>query len=354
MKKIKALIADDSALMRRAVIKMLSYDPRFDEPDIARDGIEVLERIKEKKYDVVSLDVEMPRQNGIETLKKIMELDEPVPVVMFSSLTQKNTSTSVQCLELGAIDVIGKPSKMMGTSLDSLKEELITKLFNASQVPLIKLKQLATMSRILTKKVEEKALEIPEKKERRTEAVLIGISTGGPQSLQSLLPKLPENIEVGMVIAQHMPPGFTKPMAERLNKYCKNLVKEAEDGEIIEPGKILVGKSGEHVTFYKKDGVYGVSIRRFPTRPYYPSVDLMFESAAETFEKKIIAIVMTGMGNDGMEGAKALKKKGKHHIIAQDEKSSVIYGMPRAIVENNLADEVVSLNNMAEAILRNL
>ncbi|MBF0274317.1 MAG: chemotaxis-specific protein-glutamate methyltransferase CheB [Nitrospinae bacterium] len=355
MEKIKTLLADDSALIRRAISRVITSDQRFDEPDTASDGVEAVRILNEKKYDVVVLDIEMPKQDGIETLKKIMAMEVPVPVVMFSSLTQKNTTTSVQCLELGAIDVVGKPSQVLGTSLDVLKDELLQKLYNASKVPTSKLKQLAKISGTLGKHETGEVRVIHKTPEKYTaEAVLIGISTGGPQTLQSLLTMMPENLNVGVVIAQHMPKGFTKPMAERLDKYCCFDVKEAEDGDLIKPGRIIIGKAGDHITFNKRGEHYSISLTRQPPKLYYPSVDVMFESASSVFTQKVVAVVMTGMGNDGTMGARPLKNKGKHTIIAQDEESSVIYGMPKSIVENKLADKISSLDDMIKTIIESL
>ncbi len=355
MEKIKVLITDDSPLMRRVITKIITSDSRYEEPDFAKDGMEALEMVQKNTYHAVTLDIEMPRLNGIETLTRIMQLREPVPVVMLSSLTQKNADTTVKCLELGAIDCIGKPGKILGGSLEELEEELLSKLALAAAVPQETLKAMARTASLLHSTQQKRApSSLTAGGTRKAQAVLIGISTGGPQSLQQFLPSVPGDFPVGIVVAQHMPVGFTKSMAERLNEHCPCEVKEAEEGDIVKPGRIIIGKAGEHITFRKDGPYYVISLTKEPKARYYPAVDVMFESAARTFKGKVVAVVMTGMGNDGTEGAKVLKRNKAHYIIAQDETSSIIYGMPKSIVEAKLSDEVASLDNMLPVITKNL
>ena len=354
MKKIKVLVTDDSPLMRRVVTKIIASDKRFEHPDFAKDGLEACEMVQKNSYDAITLDIEMPKLNGIETLSRIMQLERPVPVVMLSSLTQKNADTTVKCLELGAIDCIGKPGKILGGSLDELEEELLTKLSQAATVSLATLKTMAKTASLLHRSQEHRAPQSLKAGKGKTKAVLIGISTGGPQALQQLLPTIPEDFPVGVVVAQHMPTGFTKSMADRLNDHCPCEVKEAEEGDIIKPGRIIIGRAGDHILFRKDGPYYVVSLSKEPKARYYPAVDVMFESASKTFKEKVVAVVMTGMGDDGSVGAVSLRKGGCHYIIAQDEASSILYGMPKSIVQKKLADEVASLNDMLSTITKNL
>ncbi len=350
MDKIKVLVVDDSPFVQRTLKRMLESDPEIEVIDTASDGVEALEKIEVKKPDVITLDVEMPRMDGLSALEKIMEMKNPIPVIMVSSLTTEGAETTLKALEIGAIDFIPKPSSMFSLSLEKIRDDLIQKIKAASKVDvkIIKIKRLIEATRKKFVKISKKARE----EKSKYDVVLIGISTGGPPALQKLLPELPSDLPVGIVIAQHMPPGFTKSLADRLNRMSQINVKEAEDGDQIKKGTVLIGKAGFHVKFRKRFGRYVVRISEEPKDAlYHPSVDIMFKSALETFEPgRVLAIIMTGMGNDGSKYLKEMKEKG-FKIIAESKETCAIYGMPKAAVETGCVDRIVPLYDMAKVIV---
>ena len=347
MAKIKVMVVDDSPFMQRVLKKLLESDPDIEVIETASDGIDMLEKLKKVRPDVITLDVEMPKMDGLKALEKIMEMKDPIPVIMVSSLTTEGAETTLKALELGAIDFIPKPSSMFSLSMEKIKDDLIRKVKTAAKVDvkLIKIKRLveATRKRVIKPKKTE---------EKRYDVVLIGISTGGPPALQRLLPELPKDLPTGIVIAQHMPPGFTKSLAERLNRMSSIEVKEADDGDPIKPGTVLIGKAGYHVKFRKRFGKHVVRITEEPKDAlYHPSVDVMFESALETFDYgKVLAIIMTGMGSDGSKPLKKMKEKG-FKIIAESKETCAIFGMPRAAIETGCVDRIVPLYDMAKVIV---
>jgi two-component system, chemotaxis family, protein-glutamate methylesterase/glutaminase len=353
---IKVLIIDDSAFMRKSLTLMLESDPEIRVVATARDGNDGIDKVSKLKPDIVTLDIEMPGMDGLTALRVIME-QMPVPVLMVSSLTTESAQATMQAFELGAVDFISKDLASISTNIKNIKGELIDKIKQIARSRLIqtrfRMRRLVQSSR--EKKSQNKPVLKPisfESVASDLQAVVIGISTGGPEALNKLIPKIPENFPVGMAIVQHMPPHFTRSLAERLNSISKVNVKEAEQGDIIEPGKILIAPGGKQMIFSSDGGHVTTIISDEPANALYrPSADIMMISAAEAFRGPLLGVIMTGMGKDGIEGLRDIKAKGGY-VIAQDEESCIVYGMPQAALEEGLVDSMVSLENISLAFAR--
>lgn len=339
--EIKVLVVDDSAFMRQLLSMMLESDPQIKVVATARDGAEGIEKIKTLKPDLVTLDVEMPRMDGLSALKIIMR-ECPVPVLIVHSLTTEGAEITLEALKLGAIDFIPKQLSYVSSDIARIKSELIQKVKSIVKSKYIRRK-------IYGFKVEQQKELVFKSVKRNFEVVAIGVSTGGPIALQEVLSKIPENFPVGIVIAQHMPPNFTKLLAERLNSISKIEVKEAQTGDVVQPKLALIAQGGKNLIFEKSSYGKIVKITDKPDTLYKPSVDVMMESASEVFGDKVLGVIMTGMGKDGVEGLKKVKQKGGY-IIAQNEDTCVVYGMPRAVVDAGIADSVLPLDKIGEAI----
>jgi len=340
-KKIKVLVVDDSAFMRKAISVMLESDPEIEVVATARDGAEAIEKIKALKPDIVTLDVEMPRMDGLTALKIIMR-DCPLPVLMVSSLTTEGAEATLEALKLGAVDFIPKQLSYVSLDIVKIKDELIQKVKSISN------------SKFVRRKIYKYEIEsVGEQKfkpvQREFELVAIGVSTGGPLALQEVLSKIPADFPSGIVIAQHMPPNFTRLLAERLNSVSEIEVREANDKDVVRSKCALVAQGGKNLIFERNGGNKIVRIVDFPDTLYKPSVDLMMSSAADIFGDKVLGVIMTGMGKDGLEGLRRVKEKGGY-VIAQDEETSVVWGMPKAVVDAGLADSILPLDKIGEAI----
>ncbi len=366
MEPIRVLVVDDSIFMRRTISKLISSDQIL-VVDTACNGREAIDKIIEHNPDIVTLDIEMPIMNGLEALKEIME-NHPLPVLMLSTLTSDGADATIEALSNGAIDFITK--KAAFTEMNSIKDELIEKILSIGKNSSIK-NQLRRKSQLinmkkninktdesdsgLSKKLIEKARQkssqstykTSDNRPKNISIVTIGISTGGPVALNDLLSHLPGNIPVPILIAQHMPPYFTKSLAERLNNSSKLNVKEAENGDKAMPGWVYLAPGGKQMTINKR---FLISIGDDPKDELYkPSVNVLLGSVAESFSSNSVGIIMTGMGHDGRESAKKVKSSGGF-MIAQDLDSCVVPGMPKSIIDNHLADEIHSLSDMPEAI----
>ncbi|HEB76215.1 MAG TPA: chemotaxis response regulator protein-glutamate methylesterase [Nitrospirae bacterium] len=344
--RIKVLIADDSAFMRNALSRMISSDPELQVIGTARDGIETVDKVSSLRPDIVTLDVEMPRMNGLEALKVIMETN-PVPVLMVSSLTSEGAEVTLEALDAGAVDFIPKNLADLSVNILKIRELLLEKLKAIGRRGIVRRKAV-------------RRTPLPHRKtfegQRRISLVAIGSSTGGPKALQEVLPHMPEDLPVGIVIAQHMPPSFTGPFAERLDSMCKVHVKEAEHGEPVRPGTVMIAPGGKHMKIVRRrtlevtaeivDGEEGAYI-------YRPSVDLLMLSATKAFPGRTLGVILTGMGNDGLRGMEMIKRdNGK--TIAQSEETCVVYGMPKAVVDAGIADKVVPLEEIAGEIINSV
>ena len=338
----RVLVVDDSAFMRKAISMMLGDDPEIEVVGTARDGIDAIEKVKLLRPDLMTLDVEMPRMDGITALKKIMK-ENPLPVLMVSSLTVEGARATIDALSAGAVDFIPKQLSYVSLDITKIKGELVAK------VKAITRSRLRTFSRPFTNRVS--ALNRPSQlKMSAAQIVTIGISTGGPFSLQKVVPSLPVDFPVPVAIVQHMPPQFTKSLAERLDSISRLEVCEAEDGMDLTRGRVYIAPGGLHMKFRRTGGIPKVVISKDPGDTLHrPSVDVMFSSANEIFEGRVLAAVMTGMGHDGLEGARLIRESGGK-IIAQDEETSVVYGMPKSVVDAELADTVLPLEAIASAL----
>ncbi|MDY6820652.1 MAG: chemotaxis response regulator protein-glutamate methylesterase [Deferribacterota bacterium] len=355
--KINVLIVDDSAFMRKAIENMIAKDPMINVVGHARNGKEAIEKIAELDPDVVTLDIEMPVMDGMEALKIIMR-DYPRPVIVVSHLTTEGAKITLDALELGAVDFITKDKTYASFGILKIEEDLVAKIkYFGRRRHKAKLSRKPAPAENEEVKTIKKETTIVAEEEKKVSAVAIeivgiGTSTGGPQALQRVISKLPNDIGVPILVVQHMPPKFTKSLADRLNMLSKLSVVEAQGKEKLEENVVYIAKGGYHMKVRKVGPHYYTELTNEPRDLLYiPSVDVLFTSIANNYEGNSLGVIMTGMGKDGLLGAKLLKQKGGA-MIAQDEDSCVIYGMPKAVVESKLADRVVSLDKIAEEIVK--
>ena len=383
---IRVLIADDSAFMRKVLSDMFNRQSDFQVAGTAINGRDTIDKVKKLQPDLLTLDVTMPVMDGLNALAIIME-ECPLPVVMVSSTTQAGTDATVRALALGAVDFISKAGGPI-SKIDAIEDELLAKCRSAAKAHVSKFRLSASESRPLTykprladpptmKKIEIKRRtgmvlgqkpvinKIPQKNSVVTPStiapanvgnsgkklVVIGTSTGGPQALQTVITRLPGNLPCGVVVVQHMPAGFTKSLAERLNAISEIAVKEAEHDEVIKAGQVYIAPGNYHLRIAPAIGIGRkiVLSQEPPVGNHRPAVNVMFDSAAQ-FGSDLVAVIMTGMGSDGCIGMKKIKEQGGYSI-AQDEQSCVVYGMPKAVVDAGLADEIRPLTKIAEAIV---
>ncbi len=341
---IKVMVVDDSAFMRKIISDILDEDKDIDVPWTAKNGQDVLEKLKHVVPDVITLDIEMPIMDGISALQEIVRLYN-IPVIMLSSLTVSGAESTIKALEIGAIDFITKPTNIFKLSNKEEKKELIEKVKIASQ---IKGSSKSYISGTRPKTVHN----IIFSKEKELEYIIsIGTSTGGPKALQSVIPQIPANINGSILVVQHMPEGFTKSLATRLDSMSNVKVKEAEDGEKMLKGYCYIAPGNYHmVVQQEKDGIK-LRLRQDATvSGHRPSVDVLMESVAAIRTLKKIAVIMTGMGSDGANGMKRIFDSGGH-TIAQDEESSVVYGMPKSAVNNGCVNKILPLNEISNEIM---
>jgi two-component system, chemotaxis family, protein-glutamate methylesterase/glutaminase len=359
---IKVVVVDDSAFMRKSLAIMLESDPEIKVVAVARDGKEGIEKIRELHPDLVTMDIEMPGMDGLTALGIIMK-EMPLPVLMVSSLTTDGAKSTLDALNLGAVDFIPKDLSFVSLDIVKIKEELISKVKQIVQSRSLQFRmqrvsaasrgvlQSAAAGRPGSPAMPPAARGAwPVKKGLR--GMVLGISTGGPSALLQTIPKLPKDFPLGIAIVQHMPPRFTRSMAERLDGLSQVRVKEAEDGDRMEPGLVLVAPGGEHMSFRASGTSVKVKISNEPMNTLYrPCADVMMTSAVEAFNGPLLGVIMTGMGKDGLEGLKLIKQKGGY-VVAQNEETCVVYGMPKAAVDGGVADLVVPLEDIPQAITR--
>ncbi|ARF18469.1 chemotaxis response regulator protein-glutamate methylesterase [Sporosarcina ureae] len=371
-KKKRILVVDDSAFMRKLISDMLNKHPMMEVIGIARNGKDAVEKVRDLQPDVITMDIEMPIMNGLEALKFIMN-QMPTPVVILSSTTKHNTENAVLAIEYGAVDVIAKPGGAISLNLHEIEKEIVEKVFAASSVVIQTLtrqitptqkRQAATTSKPNFENedstipiLSEHAVKIPEKKTLIAKKfVIIGTSTGGPRALQEVITKFPTDFPYPILIVQHMPPGFTKSLAERLNGLSEITVKEAEHGEPIENGTAYIAPGGLHLKFEKSRTGYQIVLDRdeAPRSGHRPAVNVLLESASTHKELQYVTAIMTGMGYDGKEGMELLRASCKTITIAESKNTSVVYGMPKAIIDAGLSDEIKDVQQIAKAIIGNL
>jgi len=340
---IRVLLADDSAFMRTALSRMIQSDPLLNVCGTAQTGSEALEKVASLEPDVVTLDVEMPGLNGLETLKRIMA-SHPRPVIMVSSLTQEGAETTLEALDIGAFDYVPKQQSFVSLDIIRIRDDLVAKIKAAaeSRRPVVR----AASAPVVLSRGQSTAIRPPR-------IIALGTSTGGPKALQQILPMLPKDLPVGVVVVQHMPVGFTKPFASRLNNLCQISVKEAEQAEPVRPGTVYIAPAGKHMTVAARtpsDATIQLSLVPENTL-HRPSVDVMMLSVAESFQSLCMGVIMTGMGADGVQGMKAIANAGGF-TLGQDEPSCTVYGMPRSCAEAGILRRVVALTQIPEQILQ--
>lgn len=350
-KLINVLVVDDSAFMRKVITDILEAAGDIKVTGTAKDGLEALEKVKLLNPDVITLDVEMPSMDGMSCLKELQKLTR-ASVIMLSGITRSGAQSTIEALEAGAIDFITKPASLFEISGEQKKKEIVDKIRMAKRVRKTDLSEK-------TKSVQrEKAAAVENiKRNNKLETIVaIGTSTGGPKALQEVIPYIPGDIPAALLVVQHMPPGFTKSLAERLNALSGLLVKEAEDGDMIQPGFVYIAPGDFHMLLNKgRDGIFSIRLTKEPAvAGHRPAVNVMMNSIAESRFRSVIGVIMTGMGTDGSEGIANIKKQNNGIIISQDEKSCVVYGMPKAAIKTGVVDEVVPLKQIADVIVKNL
>ena len=343
--QIRVLVVDDSAFMRTALSRMIASDPALWVVGTAANGKEALQKIPAVDPDVITLDLQMPGMDGLRTLRQIM-VQFPRPVIMVSSLTSYGAEDTLSALEAGAFDYL--PKQLSPTSLDilHLREDLTAKIKAAAQ-------SRRSHERPFPPRKRPKAAAIS--KQRHFHAaraiVAVGISTGGPKALCDILPSLPADIAVPIVIVQHMPLGFTAPFAKRLDNLCAIPIREAMHGETVQPGVVYIAPAGLHLTVERDASQSTVRLSARPENELHiPSVDVMMQSVASAFGSLAMGVIMTGMGNDGAQGMHAIHREGGL-TVGQDEESCTVYGMPRVCAEKGVLDRVVPLSQIPQEIL---
>lgn len=364
--RIRVLVVDDSAFMRRALLKMLENDPGIEVVGMASSGEEAIERVAALRPDVVTMDVEMPGIGGLEAVRTIMQTT-PTPIIMVSAVTREGAEETLRALELGALEFIAKPT---AAYMDILKvaRDLVAKVraVGLSKRPLTRPMPPpapAVLPRIGSARPPAPFAALPPVMPARRlqtgregyEIVTLGTSTGGPVALSQVIPALPGDLPVPMVVVQHMPPGFTRPLAERLNASSQLTVVEGEEGMPLRAGTAIIAPAGRQLGFTRsgEGWVCRLFIEPANLSLHVPSVDHMMTSAAACFGGKTIGVIMTGMGQDGLEGLKQIKSQGGY-VVGQDEATCVVYGMPRAAAIAGVVDRVVPLSSVAPAILEAL
>lgn len=348
---IRVLVVDDSAFMRKMISKILTSDPSIDVVATARNGADALKKLASTEVDVVTLDVEMPVMNGLDTLRELMATN-PKPVIMLSSRTKRGSEITLQALALGAVDFVPKPSGEISLDIDMIAQELTEKVkavagarvtpYNAAP-PAPKPQPIPVIERTPTPRTTT-PVGTPAQN-----VVIIGSSTGGPKALEQVVAGIPKDIPAGFLIVQHMPQPFTKSFAERLNGIAELTVTEAQDGDLIQNGKVLLAPGSYHMTV---DRDKRIRLNQDPPVQFVrPSIDVTMACLPPVFGSNILGVILTGMGRDGADGMGLIKKAGGR-TIAQDKLTSTIYSMPRAVAEDGNADYVLPLERIGESIIK--
>lgn len=380
----KILIVDDSALMRRVISDIIKTNKQYEVADFATDGLDGFDKIVShpKLYDAIILDINMPKMNGLELLEMLQKNRIQETVIVVSTVAKEGAKETIKALELGAFDFVTKPENFIEAKGENFKQRILdmlevatassTKASVISSMPITQSinTKATTMRTFVTAKNErstgvsgrtaQPAMTVRMsdhnlyKRDKVNRIVALACSTGGPKSLQQVIPYLPADMDAGMVVVQHMPAGFTKSLAMRLNEISKVKVKEAEDGDIVEKGTVYIAPGGRHMRLTRAGSTAKVVLSdEPPVDALRPCANVMYESLKDSPYDEIVCVVLTGMGADGTKGIKLLKEKKKLHVISQDEASSIVYGMPRSVAEAGLTDEVKPLEEIADAITRN-
>jgi len=375
MSRIKVLVVDDSAFMRKIITDILAASPDIEVIGKARSGQEAIEKVTVLRPDVVTMDIEMPGLDGLQALGYIMS-ECPTPVIMLSGAESRQADVMMTAFAYGAVDFILKPSGNISLDMAKIKEELVKKVKAASNVEVHKLgfieeksvkekeqKKLAYSIQIKQEEHKPDLINVESLKEKKESSkikdryhkiIIIGTSTGGPRALQQVIPLLPSNLHAPVLVVQHMPAGFTKSLAERLNALSMIKVREAMEGDILQPGTVYIAPGDFHMTI-KQQKINGelreviVLGKGEKVQGVRPSVDVLLNSVAPIFGQNSLGVILTGMGSDGSDGIRKLKMAGGR-VIAEDESTCVVYGMPRSVIEQKLADYILPINKIAESI----
>lgn len=349
MKPIRVLIADDAVVVRRLLTTVIDEDPELEVVGIAANGAIAVAKVEQLKPDIVTLDVEMPELDGLGALAAIRKTNRALPIIMFSTLTERGASATLEALSLGASDYVTKPANVgsVAAAMESVRRELIPKIKSLVR------RSTPAATRAAADPTPPPPLKVPVSHvppTGRCDVVAIGSSTGGPIALASVLGMLPGNLGVPVVVTQHMPPVFTRLLAQRLDGSMPIRVREAEEGDILSPGTVYIAPGDYHMTFRRGPaGVQVVLNQNDPVNYCRPAVDVMYQSICDVYRGDVLAVVLTGMGHDGRDGAALLKSKGAQ-VIAQDESSSVVWGMPGAVAQAGLADAVLPIDQIGPKI----
>ena len=351
------LVVDDSALMRRVICDIINSDSNFQATDYFRDGLEAYEKLKTKAYDAVILDVNMPRMDGLQLLEQLQKDNIKANVIMVSTLTTRDAEVTIMALERGALDFVAKPTNIIEAKGEDFKQRLLsvlisvfktknyvsTKNSRAETVPAAAGKVMPSVKRMPSGKAKNKL-------------VALACSTGGPKALQDVIPYLDKNLDAPMVLVQHMPAGFTKSMADRLNEISPIAVSEAVDGERLEKGHVYIAPGGRHMEVRAQaDGSHRIVLNDMPAiGGLKPCANVMYDSLSNCGYDEIVCVVLTGMGADGTNGILSLCQHKPVYVIAQNAETCVVYGMPRTIAETGIVDEIVPLKKVAESINKNV
>lgn len=369
------LLVDDSALMRRVLCDIIESDKRFHVQDRAVNGLDALNLLSRKTYDAVVLDVNMPQMNGLELLKQLQKRGIQAKIIMASTDTRDGAKVTLDALELGALDFIHKPNNALDCRDRNFGEELLRILTAVTEMDVPKpvaigspvapagrigpvgIGQAVTERKLPTASASAPAVSSGKAVyEAGSQIVAIASSTGGPKALQAVIPKLPANLKAPVVVVQHMPPGFTASLAERLNSLSMLNVKEAAEGDVLLPGNVYIAMGGKHLNILQAlPGKYTIHYSDEPTREgVKPCANYMYESLMDSKFDRVLCVVMTGMGADGTQGIQNLALKKKIHVIVQEASTCAVYGMPKSAVNAGLADQTVPLEQIAQEIITNV
>ena len=353
---ISVLVVDDSAFMRKVISEIINSDPLLQVVGTAKNGKDALLKIEMQRPDVVTLDIEMPEMDGLTALETIMAT-RPLPVVMLSNLTQLGAKQTIKALQLGAVDFIPKPSGPISLDINEISAEIIKKVKIAASAHVISSPNLP-----IAESAPEQPGLMPAKEldhqSQLEKLVIIGASTGGPKALNQIVSAFPADLDAAVLIAQHMPAGFTRSLADRMDKFSRIRVKEAEDGEPILAGNVYVAPGDYHMRVYRQRLPLGdrmvIKLSQDPPRAgHRPSINELLFSVAEQFQGFVTAVILTGMGNDGTAALQAMRAEGSK-IIAEHQSTCVVYGMPKAAIESGCVDEILPLPEIAPALLKML
>lgn len=354
-KKIKVLIIDDSAVVRQSLTSILESDPQIEVIGTAADPIIAVRKIMKEVPDVITLDIEMPRMDGLTFLRKIMS-QLPIPVVVISSLTNEGTEVAMKALEYGASEIIGKPAMNAAQFFNDSKILLCDAVKAASQAKLSRLKLSKTPEAMVVEPRHSADIVLSKATSKTRivdtdKVIVLGASTGGAEAIRLILKNLPARMP-GIAIVQHMPEGFTRSFANSLNNICEMEVKEAEDGDRLYQGRVLIAPGNHHMLLKRFGKEYVVEIKQAPlVNRHRPSVDVLFRSAARYAGQNATGVILTGMGADGAKGLLELKEAGAH-TIAQDQESSIVFGMPKEAIKLGGANEIINLNKLAPYLIK--